>query len=546
VRSRLLPLLLSAYAFLAMKAPCQQASNPLPSRGTDYSVAGIVLQRGSNQPLKHVQVALISVEHRDRQLFYITSGNGQFAFSGLAPGKYSLEAQLHGFAQAFRGNEDYSTAIVVGPALDSEHIRFFLDIPAAISGSVFDQEGEPIRDAQVFLFHRGVFSGRYRTIMQTQANTDSSGTFHFGQLRSGTYFVAVSARPWYALNSPMQGQAENSGQNANASELDVAYPVTYYPDALDPATAAPITLSQAGVADLTITLRAVPALRLEVNASSQQNLNIGISAVGPGDVLLPINAGQFGEENRRGLLGLAPAHYVVTLQRFDPRSGSLRSGGTKTIDLTGNSTLDLNDVPNTTISGAVRIEGSERPNGLAVWLVNVNSAQSTGGASIEPDGSFKVERGSISPGQYEIRLGNTSEFYIKSIAVTGAEYSNALLNVVEGASIQISIVAAKGLTHVKGVAIKDDKPFPGAMVLLIPQNANPGGYIARDQSDSDGTFILNFAAPGRYALIAIDNGRNLAYRDASVIKPYLEQAQIIDVPLPPDDAVKVNVQHRRP
>jgi Carboxypeptidase regulatory-like domain len=545
VRSRWLLLLLSTYAFFIVKAASQQASNPSPAPGNGYTVAGIVLQRGSNQPLKHVQVALTSVEHRDRQLFYITSGNGQFVFSGLAPGKYSLEAQLHGFAQAFHGNEDYSTAIVVGPALDSEHIRFFLDIPAAISGSVVDQDGEGVRDAQVFLFHRGVFSGRYRTIMQAQANTDSSGTFHFGQLRSGTYFVAVSARPWYALNSPMQGQAENSGQNGNASELDVAYPVTYYPDALDPSTAAPITLSQGGVADLTITLRAVPALRIEVNASSQQNLNFGISAVGPGDVPIPINAGQFGDENRRGLLGLAPGHYVVTLQRFDPRSGSLRSGGTKTIDLTANSTLDLNDLPTTTISGKVSMEGSEHPDGLSVWLVNINSRSATGG-SVAPDGSFKVERGSISPGQYELRLGNTPEFYIKSIAVTGAEYSNALLNVAEGASIQISIVAAKGLTHVKGVAIKDDKPFPGAMVLLIPQNANPGGYIPRDQSDSDGTFILNFAAPGRYALVAIDNGRNLAYRDASAIKPYLEQAQIIDVPLQADAAVKVNVQHRRP
>ena len=120
-----------------------------------------------------------------------------------------------------------------------------------------------------------------------------------------------------------------------------------------------------------------------------------------------------------------------------------------------------------------------------------------------------------------------------------------MVNVAEGASIQISIVAAKGLTRVNGIAVQDGKPFPGAMVLLVLQNANEVGYIPRDQSDSDGTFTLNFAAPGRYALIAIDNGRNLAYRDASVIKPYLEQAQIIDVPLQNAAPLQVNVQHRR-
>jgi hypothetical protein len=349
----------------------------------------------------------------------------------------------------------------------------------------------------------------------------------------------------YAPNSPVQGQSENSGQSANASELDVAYPVAYYPDAVDPAAASPVTLSQGAVAELSITLRAVPALRLDVNASSQQNLNLGISAVGPGDVSIPINTAQFGDENRRGLLGLAPGHYLVTLQRFDQGSGSLGGGETRAIDLTASSTLDVNDLPSTTISGNVRVEGAEHPNGLAVWLVNVNSGQATGG-TVAPDGSFKVERGSISPGQYDIRLGNSPDFYIKSLAVKGAEYSNAMVNVAEGATIQISIVAAKGVTRVKGTAVKDDKPFPGAMVLLVPQNANEIAYIPRDQSDSDGTFTLNFAAPGRYALIAIDNGREFAYRDASVIKPYLEQAQIIDVPLQRDASVKVTVQHRRP
>jgi hypothetical protein len=508
-------------------------------------VAGVVLQRGSNQPLKHVQVSLVSVEHREEQLSCLTPDSGQFAFSGLPAGKYSLQAQLHGFVQAFRGNEDYSTAIVVGPSLDSEHIAFLLDAPAAISGTVMDQDGEPIRDAQVFLFHRGISSGRHRTLMQGQVNTDSSGAFHFGQLRPGTYFVAVSARPWYALPS---AQPENSGQNANPPELDVAYPVTYYADSLDPAAASPITLSQGGAAEVSITLRAVPALRLAVNASSQQNVNLAVSAAGPGDLPLPINAAQFRQENQQEILGLAPGHYVVTLQRFGPgRIGvvGVEAAGTKTIDLSSNATLDLTDVPKMSISGQITVEGAERPKELPVWLINVNSGQGMGG-SAGPDGSFKVDQPSISPGAYEIRVGNTPDLYIKSIAVRGADYSSGILNVVEGATIQMSIVVAKGLARVNGIAVKDDKPFAGAMVLLLPQGSQQGGYIPRDQTDSDGTFTLNLAPPGRYTLIAIDNGRGLAYRDASVITPYLEQGQTIDVPLPSDANLKVNVQSRRP
>jgi Carboxypeptidase regulatory-like domain len=531
-------------ALLPANALCQRPPDPPHAGGNGFSVAGVVVQSGSNQALKHVQVSLISVEHRDTQLSCVTSENGQFTFSGLAAGKYSLQAQLHGFAQAYRENEDYSTAIVVGPNLNSEHITFLFDAPAAISGTVMDLEGDPIRDAQVFLFHRGISSGRHRTMMQAQTNTDSSGAFHFGQLRPGTYFVAVSARPWYAVNSPVQVQSDqNSGQSAGAAELDVAYPVTYYPDSLDAAGASPITLSQGGSAELSIALRPVPALHLDLNTNTpQQGMNVRVFAAGPGDAQLPTNAVQFNQENRQEILGLAPGHYVLTLDHFE--QGSTGNSRTKAIDLTSNATLDLDDLPKTSVSGQVQLEGAERPNGLSVWLVNVNSGRATGG-SVAGDGSFKLGYGSVSPGQYAIRLGNTPELYIKSVAVQGADYSRGILNVVEGAAIQMSVVVAKGLARVNGMAIKDGKPFPGAMVLLFPQGAQEGGYIPRDQSDSDGTFTLQLTPPGRYALVAIDDGRGLAYRDSSIIAPYLQQAPVINVPLPANASVKVNVQPRR-
>lgn len=544
MRSRLLIALLGIFALSPCKTLSHRRPGPSPSsRETGFTIAGVVLQHSSNQPLKRVEVSVISVEHRDQQLSCRSASNGGFEFTGLSAGKYTLVAQLHGFTQAFRGNEDYSTAIVVGPGLDSEHITFLVDAPAVISGTVIDidDDGEPVRNAQVFLFHRGIFSGRPRIVMQMQENTNSSGAFHFAHLKPGTYFVAVSARPWYAQNVPVQPQSETSSQNASTSNLDVAYPLTYYPDSLDPAAASPITLAEAGVSEIRLALHAVPALRLDVHVSSDQALSFGISAAGPGGVRIPIDATQFTENDRRGILGLAPGHYVLTLQGRE--QGANGAVATKTVDLTTNSTLDLNDLPKTSISGQVQLEASERPNRLAVWLVNVNNGRATGGP-VESNGSFKI--GSIRPGRYEFRLANTQELYIKSVAVNGAEQPDRAFDATEGASVQVAIIAAKGLTRLNGIAMKDDKPFPGAMVLLLPRDSNHGGYIPRDQSDSDGTFTLNLVEPGRYTLIAIDDGRDLAYRDPSVIKPYLAQAQIIEVPLPGDRVLKVDAQNRRP
>jgi hypothetical protein len=90
--------------------------------------------------------------------------------------------------------------------------------------------------------------------------------------------------------------------------------------------------------------------------------------------------------------------------------------------------------------------------------------------------------------------------------------------------------------------MQDTKPVAGAMVLLVPQNRNLNPTPHRDQSDSDGSFTLFAVPPGRYTLIAIDDGHGLAYANPQLISPYLPQGQVVDVPL--DKPVSIQVQRR--
>jgi hypothetical protein len=48
-----------------------------------------------------------------------------------------------------------------------------------------------------------------------------------------------------------------------------------------------------------------------------------------------------------------------------------------------------------------------------------------------------------------------------------------------------------------------------------------------------------------YTLIAIDNGRGLAYADPAVIAPYLQGGRVLDLPLANDATVQVEVQSRK-
>jgi hypothetical protein len=115
----------------------------------------------------------------------------------------------------------------------------------------------------------------------------------------------------------------------------------------------------------------------------------------------------------------------------------------------------------------------------------------------------------------------------------------------DGASVQLSLIAAKGLTQIRGIALKDAKPFPGAMVLLVPRDLNRTDLIRRDQSDSDGTFTLYDVAPGNYTAVAIDDGRDLAYEHPSAIKAYLSEGRAVNIPAESGSELKLGVQSRR-
>jgi hypothetical protein len=64
----------------------------------------------------------------------------------------------------------------------------------------------------------------------------------------------------------------------------------------------------------------------------------------------------------------------------------------------------------------------------------------------------------------------------------------------------------------------------------------------RDQSDSDGSFTLPAILPGKYTVIAIENGWDLDWYTPSVLQKYLPAGERVDVSPESKLEVKVNVQ----
>jgi len=76
---------------------------------------------------------------------------------------------------------------------------------------VRDENGDPVRHAQVTLYmedHRG---GMNRVSRLLTSTSDDVGYFDFSSLIPGTYFVSVSATPWYAVHAPSAAAGTGAG-----------------------------------------------------------------------------------------------------------------------------------------------------------------------------------------------------------------------------------------------------------------------------------------------------------------------------------------------
>jgi hypothetical protein len=513
------------------------AAGLIREQAPTYKIAGQVVREAGN-PVRGARVSVFASLHPDQQISCVSGENGQFLFTGIPPGKYSLQVTYHGWRQLYRQNEEFSTGIVVAPGLDTEHIRFLLEASASIVGSVSDDIGDPVRNAMVYLFSRWAYRGMLRTGVKQTKTTGNDGSFHFINLDPGTYYVAVSGRPWYARGPDLSGNGSGQMTMAQpAPELDVAYPVTYYSGVTSADAATPIELQHGSRAEIQFRLQAVPAVHAAfegIDKQPDQHISGAILQAGPAGAMISVESFL----NDTGVSGIPPGNYVISLSLVGGKSAAPL--GTKSVRLFSDSPITMGRDTDASLSGKVILE-SPVPDRVAVLLEGTtNSNQSFN--MIDQNGSFQMH--DIVPGRYNVRLANTPELYLKSVLVKGADYTHGVLEVKQGERIEMTIEAAKGVCDIDGIATRDGKGVEAAMVLAVPQTYAHGNYIPRDQSDSNGSFSLRYAPPGRYTVIAVEDGRNLEYANPQIMAPYLAHGRTVDVPVAPNTRVEVEVQPR--
>jgi hypothetical protein len=533
---------------LAIMAAAQQRK-PVTIAHPIYRISGTVVNAIGGQPLSQVTVFIAVPENPNDTEQVNTGEDGRFVFENVSPGKYAMSAQRRGFTrQSFQQHELYSTAVAVGPGKISEDLTFELNPDSSISGTVTDEENEAVRNGRVILFKSGLQDGSQAVRFANQSQLDDAGHYRFDHVDPGKYYVAIFARPWFAQYLQRSSQrVDENGQPLAAQplrpELDVAYATTFYPQSTDPNGATLITVGPGDrfVADVTLT--AVPALHVRVvNMNDAGNVILFQPTFDGGKMPLFADTDEVAPGTVE-INGIAPGHYILNLMS---RSEDVSDRQDREVDLAGDQEIDAGRRPASvvTISGKVHLENNQNLGGqFALRFRNVDTGDNFG-EPVSDKGQFEIQHDLGKPGTYEVSLVNQDgTVAVRSMSATGAKAVGHNLTLTGGSSVHLDILASKGLARVDGTVMRDGKPSSQAMVVLVPADpANNHVLFRRDQSDSDGTFTLANVVPGRYTVIALQNGWDLEWSNPSVLVPYLKDGQPLFVDTPRTYEIKVNAK----
>jgi hypothetical protein len=328
-----------------------------PPRTGNAVVKGKVVDGVTGAPIARARVRLNGPGQHPPVL---TDADGQFAFTGVAAGLFSLSADKATYVagrypdtqRSLRGRapaplKDGQTADVV--------VQMFRG--ASISGRVLDAHGDPVEYAEVrvMMARRG-----QAPAMRSQSQTNDLGEFRVGRLDGGKYLLAVVPR---VMNS------EDPNGPLNPTPIPVATAM-YYPNAMTLDQAQPIVLNRGEVVSgIEFTLgEGMPTVVTGTVVSAEGPLpevNGGVNArlAGPESMGTFFSGGTGIRPDGSFRIQLAPGEYVLEA-RLSPR-------------VTANPTANMNYQQRNELFGSIRVSAGSNPV-EAVTIVVGRGAAATG------------------------------------------------------------------------------------------------------------------------------------------------------------------------
>jgi hypothetical protein len=530
--------LLAALLFLATLAPGQEPgvkAQPAEAKpGEACTVEGQVVKSTTGEGLKKITVRMHAVGGDQQIRSAISNANGNFVFRDVPPRRYVMDAVGGGYPeQGYRqqGGRGRVKVLVFSPGQHVKDIVFRLQPPGVITGTVNDEEGDPVINAQVQAL-RVTGQGQRRQVMgASRGQTNDRGEYRIFGLEPGQYFVVVNY------------QRQQTVPNEPGDDV---YVPTFFPGTQDAGQATPVQI-EAGdeVSGINIDLRLVHGVRVGGHVQSEGSpLSLQGALHGVHVSLMPRDFGLSGYplgnygagvQDRSGFFeiqGVPPGSYFLSANWSD---GRRQYYGRVAVDV-GNANLDgitLILGSGIDLHGRFRTDSEAKLDfkSVSLWLQPSDNSVSGGSAQVKPDGTFVIQ--SLYDANYRLHAGGfPKEYYIKSARLGGLDVLQTGLNISHGQVLgQLEITLTPDGGRVDGTVLKEQKPSGEALVVLVPDPPlrSHEELYRFERSDHLGRFSMLGLPPGDFKLFAWEPIEGVNLSDPDYIKLYEDRGTRVHI-----------------
>jgi hypothetical protein len=517
----LLLLLVCADAVAGQGSNPAQKSNLKPS--DPCTVDGIVVKSTTGEGIKRVTVQLTPLGGGQQSYSALTENNGRFVIRDIAPGRYAIYASGNGYVEqaAENGKPGSQTRILnLSPGENTSGLAFRLVPPGVITGTVYDEDGEPVMSAQVRAMRVSGSAAHRPSGESGSEQTNDLGEYRIWGLQRGKYLVSATYR------APESGQPQPTDQ---------VYLSTFHPSTPDVSQATVVDVEPGSeTSGVDVDLRQAHAVavrgRVMVDAPVKTLKGVFVSLVprsadGSSSFSNSANYGSPAQDDSGNfeIRGVPPGPYNVVAFWND---GRRQLGAKVPIEI---SSANLDDVTvllsnPTTLSGRFRVEGGSQFDftRLGLTLQSNDSMTGSDGARIKADGTFVIPN--VFDGNYRVQVfGFPEEYYVKSaqqgrteVLLSGLTVSHSM----PPSALEITLSPDGG--RVDGTVVHDQNPVGGAIVVLVPDpphRDNEQMYSLKT-ADGLGRFSLLGLPPGDFKLFAWESVPGTNYVDPDFFEAF--------------------------
>ncbi len=534
VRSPIVALFLLALLIEGKPGVSAQAAGAKPSELC--TVEGQVVKSTTGEGLRKITVQLQPMSGDQQQARSATTdAAGHFLISNVEPGRYAIAASGSGYAYVAQGygqgRRARSRLLVLAPGQHEREIVIRLQPPGVITGTVGDEDGDPVVNVQVQALRLANQGQRRQVVGSAGAQTNDRGDYRIFGLEPGQYVIAVNRQ-----------QEQLSPLGTGEEARDEVYVPTFFPGTQDAAQATPVQVEPGDeVSGINVDLRPLHGVRMrgrvlsEGSATPSQGVYVSLTPRDLSFIGFPMSNYGTNVQERNGafeIRGVPPGSYFLSANFND---GRRQYYGRTPVDV-GNANLEGITV---VMGGAIELRGRFRTDSdakldfksLNLWLQPSENSPGGGGAEIRPDGTFVIKN--LYDGNYRLHVGGfPEEYYIKSARLGG-------LDVLEGGvtisrsqvATQLEIVLTLDGGRVDGAVLKEQQPVGGALVVLVPDLSlrNHEELYSFKRSDSLGRFSMLGLPPGDFKLFAWETTEGVNYNDPDYIKLYEDRGTPVHI-----------------